>query len=206
MQAVLFDLDNTVYPAASGLMQAVGQRITGYVTSKLGISEDEAHALRDRYFRAYGTTLRGLIEHHQVDYEEYLEHVHTLDYGSFLVADTELDRLLGELEARKAIFTNATAEHAKAVLGVLGIAHHFDPIFDIRFMELRSKPDPYGYRKALDVLGVSGSQAVLIEDTAQNLPPAKELGMRTLLVGRQPHQAADHLVPDLRAALLLLGR
>src|SRR5215218_10762198 len=35
--AILFDLDNTLYPASSGLMQGVDTRITEYVQRLLGI-------------------------------------------------------------------------------------------------------------------------------------------------------------------------
>ena len=43
---VLFDLDDTLYPAGAGLMQEISARITGYVADRLRISRDAADALR----------------------------------------------------------------------------------------------------------------------------------------------------------------
>src|SRR5919206_3086910 len=106
LSAVLFDLDNTLYPASSGLMHSVDTRITEYVQNLLGVEPVEAMALRRQYFADYGTTLRGLQHHHAVDAEDYLSYVHDLALESFLASDAELDHLLGEVRATKAIFTN----------------------------------------------------------------------------------------------------
>lgn len=203
--AVLFDLDDTIYPSSCGLMQSIDVRITEYVTTLLGISADEAHALRRDYLSTYGTTLRGLLEQHRVDPEHYLAYIHDVAYEAFLASDAELDHLLTELPAVKAIFTNAPSEHARRVLQLLAIDRHFDHLFDIRFMGFRSKPDPGAYQKALEQLGNSGPEVVLIEDTPRNLPPARQLGMTTILVTRaESHPDADYVVPDVLAALRLI--
>ena len=39
---------------------------------------EEVDILRRNYFEQYGTTLRGLQIHHQVDTDEYLAYVHDL--------------------------------------------------------------------------------------------------------------------------------
>ena len=208
ISAVLFDLDNTLYPAASGLMKGVDTRITEYVQNLLGIDIAEAQALRKQYFVDYGTTLGGLQRHHSVDPEHYLSYVHDLALESFLASDAELDHLLSTLAATKAIFTNAPGEYARRVLRALGVKRHFDHIFDIRFSNFRPKPDSAVYQSVLDTLRVAGDEAVLIEDTAQNLVPARAQGMTTILVGEPsdavPH--ADYIVPDILAAVrVVLG-
>ena len=65
VRAVLFDLDNTIYPASNGLMLSIDQRIGEFVQRLLGLDEDEALRLRRHYYAEYGTTLRGLQHHHQ---------------------------------------------------------------------------------------------------------------------------------------------
>jgi putative hydrolase of the HAD superfamily len=206
--AILFDLDNTLYPASSGLMQGVDTRITEYVQQLLGIELAAAMVLRRQYFTDYGTTLRGLQQHHGVDAEEYLGYVHDVVIEAFIASDAELDHLLGQVAATKLIFTNAPAEYARRVLNVLGIERHFAQVFDIRFFAFQPKPDPAGYQRVLDILGIDGAQALLIEDTAQNLAPARALGMATILVGEQPRNGiaalADHWVPDILAALRIV--
>jgi putative hydrolase of the HAD superfamily len=204
LSAVLFDLDNTIYPASSGVMKGVDVRITEYVRDLLGIDMEQAQELRRHYYLTYGTTLNGLQRHHNVDAEHYLGYVHDLAIESFLTSDAELDHLLSELAATKAIFTNSPAEYARRVLRAMGIERHFAHVFDIRYSGFRPKPDPAVYQSVLDTLGVHGMAAILIEDTAQNLPPAHALGVTTILVG-EPSEAdaglADHVVPDVLAAV-----
>jgi putative hydrolase of the HAD superfamily len=204
ISAVLFDLDNTIYPASSGVMKGIDVRITEYVQNLLGLEIEQAQALRQHYYRTYGTTLHGLQRHHAVDAEHYLGHVHDLAIESFLTSDAELDQLLSELTATKVIFTNSPAEYARRVLRAMGIERHFEHIFDIRFSGFQPKPDPVVYQSVLDVLGVAGSAAILVEDSPQNLPPARTLGMTTILVG-EPSIAdvalADYVTPDVLAAV-----
>ncbi len=204
ISAVLFDLDNTLYPVSSGLMKGVDVRITEYVKSLLGIGEEQAQALRKQYFAEYGTTLNGLQRHHAVDAEHYLAYVHDVAIESFLASDAELDHLLSELAATKAIFTNAPGDYAQKVLRALGIERHFARIFDIRFSGFHPKPDPAVYQSVLAALWIDGPRTILIEDTVQNLAPARALGMATILVG-EPNDAvaalADEVVPDILAAV-----
>jgi putative hydrolase of the HAD superfamily len=94
------------------------------------------------------------------------------------------------------------------VLAVLGIERHFEHLFDIRFFGFQPKPELSGYQRALDVLGVSGDQALLIEDTPKNLPPARSLGMTTILIGEPDDNGsalvADYRAPDILAALRIV--
>jgi putative hydrolase of the HAD superfamily len=204
ISAILFDLDNTLYPASSGLMHSVDTRITEYVQNLLGVEPAEAMDLRRQYFVDYGTTLRGLQHHHTVDPEDYLAYVHDLALESFLASDAELDHLLSEVGATKAVFTNAPGDYARRVLATLGIERHFEQVFDIRFHGFQPKPDPVAYQRVLDALGVASAEVVFIEDTPQNLLPAHALGMTTILVGVEPASAgevADFVTPDILAAL-----
>jgi len=204
ISVVLFDLDNTLYPVSSGLMHGVDTRITEYIRNLLDLDHDAALKLRRQYFDSYGTTLRGLQHHHAVDPEDYLSYVHDLAIESFLASDAELDHLLGQVDATKAVFTNAPLDYARRVLETLGIDRHFEGIFDIRFHGFQPKPEPEVYRRVLAALGRPGAEAVFVEDTAQNLPPARTLGMTTILVGEPSghnNLVADYVVIDVLAAL-----
>ena len=112
--------------------------------------------------------------------------------------------LLSRLQATKAIFTNSPAGYARRVLQVLGIERHFSHIFDIRFSGFQPKPDPAVYQSVLDALNVAGHEALLVEDTAKNLAPARALGMTTILIGEASPDStalADYVVPDVLAAI-----
>src|SRR6476620_6603536 len=121
ISAVLFDLDNTIYPASSGVMKGVDVRITDYIQNLLSIDLEQAQELRRHYYVTYGTTLNGLQRHYSVDTEDYLTYVHDLALETFLASDAELDHLLSELAATKVIFTNSPTEYARRVLRILGI-------------------------------------------------------------------------------------
>jgi putative hydrolase of the HAD superfamily len=209
IRAVLFDLDNTIYPASSGLMQSIDRRIGEYVQRVLGIDEEEALRLRRQYYAEFGTTLRGLRHHHQhIEIEHYLQYVHDIALDAFLVSDQHLDAMLAGLHVRKIVFTNSPREYAERVLDILGIAHHFERIFDVRYFNFVGKPDPECYAQVLRELQVAGRETMLIEDTAHNLPPAARLGMTTVLVDERgkPARLADYVVPDVLRAVEIAQR
>jgi len=204
IRAMLFDLDNTLYPAASGVMEHIDRRIGEYVQQQLGLSDAESLMLRREFYRTYGTTLRGLQQRYNYnDTEEYLKFVHDVAIEELLQLDSELDEALGRLRVRKVIFTNSPREHAERVLKAMGLEQHFERIFDLRYFNFVGKPDPACYEHILDILGVSGPEALLLEDTSHNLPPAKALGMKTVLIGdaRQACPDADYQVQHILEAL-----
>jgi putative hydrolase of the HAD superfamily len=195
MRVILFDLDNTIYPLGSGVMELISQRISRFMAEQMGLPPDEVNRLRHDYWVQYGTTLRGLQIHHGVDPEEYLAFVHDIPVEDLLHPDPELDWMLAELAPEKTIFTNATTEHARRVLRALGVERHFSRVFDIRFLDYRSKPNEDAYRRVLDALSVAAEQCLLVEDSARNIEPARALGMKTVLVGEGPVDGADFTIP-----------
>jgi putative hydrolase of the HAD superfamily len=203
----LFDLDNTLYPSSAGVDAALHVRMNAFVKRVVGCDDETAAALRHAYFLKHGTTLRGLQSEYSFDVEDYLEFVHDLALEELLAADAELDALLEQVPARKAIFTNASSQHAERVLRQLGIARHFDRIFDIRYAQFQPKPHPDAYQRILAELGASPARTVLIEDSARNLPPARALGIATVFIGEPLPGAAppaDLVAPDVRTALRVL--
>lgn len=208
ISTILFDLDNTLYPASTGLMQQLTARITEYVQHLLDLEAEAAFETCRRYFLEHGTTLRGLQCYHQVDAEEFFACTHDLSLDTCLCRDSNLEYLLGKLNATKVVFSNAPLEHIQRVLRQLAIDHHFDQLFDIRALAFQPKPDPTGYRRVLEALQIEGNQVIMVEDTPQNLVTAREFGMTTILVAEQPDQAstaaADYIVPNIYSALSVL--
>lgn len=204
IQYILFDLDETLYPATSGLMPAIGERMRLYLEKRYQLDPAAAHELQKRYWNQYGTTLRGLILEREIDPGDYLLFVHDVDVSQFLEPDERLDALLQEIPYPKVIVTNADAPHARRVLERLGIAAHFRQIFDIVFMQYECKPARAAYEHVLAALQVRGEDCILIEDSARNLAAARELGIRTVLVNppvsfSQPgawRSAKDHSTGD----------
>ncbi|HTA99075.1 MAG TPA: HAD-IA family hydrolase, partial [Bradyrhizobium sp.] len=83
---------------------------------------------------------------------------------------------------RKLILTNGSTDHVDKVLQRLGLAGHFEAIFDIIAAELEPKPAPQTYRKFLDLHQVDPLKSAMFEDLARNLVVPHQLGMTTVLV------------------------
>jgi pyrimidine 5'-nucleotidase len=128
---IFFDLDDTLYPASSGLWTTLKQRMTHYMVERMKIPEADVPRLRESYFRTYGTTLRGLQANHVIDTEEYLAYVHDVRPGEYIRPDPIQQSVLAALPTRNLIFTNADANHARRVLRALQIeafrGHHRRP-------------------------------------------------------------------------------
>jgi len=188
LRHLLFDLDETLYSPQTGLWPLIGERITQFIQDRLGVSPAEAQALRYRYARDYGVTLAGLLKHHAIDADDYLEYVHRLPLEDYLQPDLALNAMLARLPLPKTILTNADAAHAERVLNHLGIRRHFQRIIDVRALDFIYKPEPEAYRRALALLGAAAPECVFIDDLARNLTPAHDLGLVTILV-RPPVEA-----------------
>lgn len=184
MEAILFDLDNTLYSPQRELFSLIDCRINRYMREVVGIPAEEVDGLRRRYWADYGVTLQGLIRHHGVDPEDYLEYVHDVDVNSRLQPDSALRSALQSLPQRRLVFTNGSRGHAQRVLSSLGLEDVFEEIFDIRVASYLPKPFPEPYRKVLAHIGVSPERCLMVEDSVENLRTAKELGMGTILVGQ----------------------
>ena len=177
----VFDLDNTLYPAAANLFPQIDVRMKAFISSLLDIDLDEAYRIQKTYYREHGTTLRGLMIHHDVDADAFLDYVHDIDH-TVLAPDPHLGEVIDGLPGRKLVYTNGSAGHARSVLEALHIADWFEAVFDIRAGDYIPKPDPDSYRKFLDSHTFEPTTAIMFEDSIKNLKPAADMGMVTVLV------------------------
>ncbi|MEM7033464.1 MAG: pyrimidine 5'-nucleotidase [Chloroflexota bacterium] len=179
---ILFDLDDTLYPYQTGLMDAVLKRIITFMIETLNIPPDDAHLMRQRYYQQYGTTVRGLVEEQHIDPQPFLDFIHDIDPKEFFGASPPLNHLLTLIPLPKVIFTNSDRVHSERVLQTLQVRSHFEEIIDIQTVNYKSKPDPLAYQRALQILDVPAECCIMVEDSPRNLLPAKDLGMTTILV------------------------
>ena len=177
----IFDLDNCLYPASTGLFALIDERMGAYIQRLLDCGPDEARRVQKAHFHEHGTTLAGLMKTHGVDAHEFLDDVHAIPLDR-VCRDERLERAMARLPGRKLVFTNGDAPYAQRVLEAIGVHGHIDELHDIHASELRPKPDPHGYALLCERLGIDPNRALLAEDMAANLKPAKELGMTTVWV------------------------
>ncbi|GAB4234041.1 MAG: pyrimidine 5'-nucleotidase [Deltaproteobacteria bacterium] len=190
----IFDLDNTLYPPEVTLWKIVDRRIEEYVREKLGIDPVSAHRMRKAFLAEFGTTLRGLMQHHGVSPADYLEYVHDVPIPEIVPPRPELRDMLSGLPGRRVVFTNGSERYARRVLDALGVSGLMDEVYGIEFMEYIAKPSPYPYAKLLRVTGARGEDSLFCEDSRDNLLPARDLGMFTVWVGGNGEGSPAHAV------------
>ena len=191
----IFDLDNCLYPASTGLFDLIDERMGAYVERLLDCDRPEARRVQKAHFHAHGTTLAGLMRDHDVDPHQFLEDVNSIPLDR-VARDDRLAQGLARLPGRKLIFTNADEPYARRVLEALGVGEHFGELHDIHSAELRPKPDEHGYRLLLERFGINPASAAMVEDMAQNLKPAKQLGMTTVWVDNGSERGNHGHHPD----------
>jgi len=208
----VFDLDNTLYPAEVNLFAQVDQRMGEFIARELDLSYEQARSIQKTYYREHGTTLTGLIKHHGVAPEDFLDYVHDIDV-SMITPSAELDRTLGQLPGRSIVFTNGSLAHAERVIGALDIGHHFHEIYDITVADFVPKHVPETFSRFVAQAAFDPGKAVMFDDIAKNLLPAHLLGMTTVLIRtetdwgapRDPHAPTmdDHSHVDFEGPNLL---
>ncbi len=187
----VFDLDNTLYPPQARLFDQIEVRMTAYVMASLGVDHAEADRLRRQYWAAYGTTLAGLMREHGVDPAPYLTDVHDISLDH-LERDPDLAAFIARLPGQRIVYTNGTAPYAERVLEARGLAGLFDAVYGVEHAEFRPKPERAAFETIFEQAGVDTAAAAMFEDDPRNLAAPHEMGMRTVHVAPEPHDA-DHI-------------
>ena len=177
----IFDLDNTLYSAESGIFQQVHKLMGKFVSKKLNIDLEEAKKIQHKYFIKHGTTLRGLMDNHGVEPDEFLEEVHRLDY-SIVSPNNDLNKELAKLKGRKIIYSNANKKHVDEVLLRLELNNFFDDIFDIKQANYIPKPDIEAYKEFIKKFDINPESSIMFDDIAKNLVPAKKVGFTSVWI------------------------
>ncbi|MGH1356905.1 MAG: pyrimidine 5'-nucleotidase [Thalassovita sp.] len=202
----VFDLDNTLYPPQARLFDQIEKRMTAYVMAQLGVDEQRANHLRNHYWQTYGTTLAGLMREHDLDPEPYLVDVHAISLDH-LEKDTELAAQIRALPGRKIVYTNGSAPYAQRVLEARGLNGLFDAVYGVEDAGFLPKPEPEAFARIFSKDGLPAQTAAMFEDDPRNLAAPHAMGMRTVHVAPDPHDA-DHIhhhTDDLRDFLSRLS-
>ena len=171
----IFDLDNTLYSADSGIFQQVHRLMGEFISNNLNMEISEAKKLQSKYYKQHGTTLRGIMDNHDVDPDYFLDEVHRLDY-SIVGPNQLLNDELEKLEGRKIIYTNANEKHVLDVLKRINLSDYFDEIFDIKLANYIPKPEIKPYEQIIELFKIDASRSAMFDDIAKNLVPAKKVG------------------------------
>lgn len=201
----VFDLDNTLYPPHMQLFDQIEVLMADYMVETIGVDRAEANRLRKQYWRKYGTTLAGLMAEHGVDPDPYLYAVHQVDM-SHMQPDAALADHIRALPGRRIVYTNGSAPYAERVLAARGLSGLFDAIYGVEHAGYRPKPERAAFEAIFAQDGIQADTAAMFEDDPRNLAAPHQMGMRTVHVAPDPHEAdhIHHYTDDLTAFLARL--
>jgi len=181
IESWIFDLDDTLYPSASGLHQQMRDRIVLFLADLMSSDLATASKVHQYYYKRYGATLQAVVQRHKLRPSAFLDFVHNVDL-SVLSPDDRLIEALAALPGKRIVFTNGPARHAEAVLAALGIEFLFEAVCHIESRGFIGKPQRRAYELLFEQHAVEPKTAVIFEDREDNLVIPHELGMRTVLV------------------------
>ena len=177
----IFDLDNTLYSADSGIFQQVHRLMGEFISENLNMDMPEAKKLQSKYYKQHGTTLRGLMDNHGIDPDHFLDEVHRLDY-SIVGSNKILNEELHKLQGRKIVYTNANKKHVLDVLDRINLNNFFDEIFDIKMANYIPKPELKPYKQIIDLFNIEPKSSAMFDDIAKNLVPAKKVNFTSVWI------------------------
>ena len=132
---LLFDMDNTLYPASSDMDKGITRRMLECVAEFFHCDMEQAAQLRAERIVHYSTTLEWLRAEGMSDIEGFLAHVHPDNEADELQPQPKLREFLLSLPYPKSILTNAlhvvSAEFQAASFTVLAFNLLGEAIRDI---------------------------------------------------------------------------
>ncbi len=180
---LLFDMDNTLYPASSDMDKGITRRMLECVAEFFHCDMEKATALRAERIVHYSTTLEWLRAEGMSDIEGFLAHVHPDNEADELTEQPALRDFLLSLKMPMSILTNAPHEHADRVLAKLGVADLFEAVTDIRDAGFNGKPYPDAYLAALKKVGANLEDTLFLDDMQKYTDGWVALGGTAVLIG-----------------------
>ena len=181
---ILFDVDNTLYPASCGIGAEMIMRMNIFVSELLGITVEKAAELRrDREPGMYDSTLDWLQKKYSLkNPEDFFRFIHPEDLENYFPVNNDLKSMMERLSLPSSVLTNSSIEHAKNVTDYLGITDHFENIFDLKFNNFKGKPNKSAYENVLSALGKKANNVLFIDDVPAHLTAFRKMGGNILLV------------------------
>jgi putative hydrolase of the HAD superfamily len=220
IRALLFDLDNTLVDFMRMKQVSVDAAVLAMIDAGLDLPISEAtrriwaiyqqegiefqevfdHFLRDHYGAVkYRMLAAGIIAYRRARDASMVLYPH--------VRSTFVE--LVRRGYRLAVLSDAPAKQAWLRLCALEIHHFFETVITFEDTGER-KPHPRPFRKALEALGVSAEEALMVGDWPErDMVGAKSVGIRTVFARygdafNVAHSGADRDIEDVREILDLL--
>ena len=182
----IFDLDNTLHDARAHIFPSMHDQINAFLRRHFKVDEAGANAMREQFWRTYGTTLNGLMRHHGVHPRHFLAETHVFpELAEMVVHENALKHALERLGGTKLVFSNAPRHYVEQVLRAIGLGRYFDGVYSIEDTRYRGKPALHGFKYLLRKHHLDPHRCAFIDDVLENLRTAHRLGMSTVWVSSE---------------------
>jgi putative hydrolase of the HAD superfamily len=182
----IFDLDNTLHDARARIFPSMHDQINAYLKREFGVDDAGADAMRQSFWRRYGTTLKGLMRHHGADPRRFLRETHVFpELADMVVRENALRHALARLGGAKLVFSNAPRRYVEEVIRAIGLRRFFDAVYTIEDTRYRGKPALHGFHVLLRNHDLDPHRCAFVDDMLENLRTAHRLGMSTVWVSRE---------------------
>lgn len=188
---VIFDLDNTLYRlrspdgsfAQSDLNAAILSNARRFLRDQLWLSKSQITEFMQRAGQ-YGGLSKAVEHEFSVDRYEWFAAVWNVKPARYIVSpEPQLARHVAAVADRSMVLTAGPRVWAERALAHLGLAESFGDRIMTGEPDIR-KPDPRVFLAAAKRLGRNPQDVVSVGDTDESdIVPARELGMRTIIVG-----------------------
>lgn len=183
---IFFDMDNTLYPASSGVSAVMRDRIKLFLVQHLSFPEGEAGEVGNRFYNDYGLAIKGCVKHFGVDPRLY---------DGFVDGGLPLEQLVGPMEGselevvkgargRRWVFTNAGRLHTERVLTMLGITELFEGVVHCDYTEpdFPAKPDRRAFERAIASVTDTNTddKVYFVDDSGRNVEAGRLFGWRSV--------------------------
>ena len=179
LKAVIFDVDGVLVDSVPASLSGINRALSRYDLSLADLDGDHRassikHILELIHVK-HGT---------HIEFDPFIAEVgqHIFEQLEGTQIDAGLADFLDHLERRniaRAIGSSSTRGAVDRKLVLLGVADKFDVIVSAEEVE-KHKPAPDIYLKALERLGIKGSEAVVIEDAVAGVEAARAAGIQTI--------------------------
>lgn len=183
----LLDVDNTLYDARQGMLDAIHEKMRAYIAERLHIDESEAVTIQEKFWNEYGTTFLGLHKNFEFEPEDFLSKTHDIAIESMVHirgSRLALRKNLEALPGKRYVLTNGPDAYAKRILKslrVYDLLSGFKGANSMRALgEYHSKPERLVFELAMSEMGKTAHQTAFIDDGLPNLRMAKRLGITTV--------------------------
>lgn len=192
---------------ASRLYTDLRSNAYAFFMDRRGLSKDRAVTEYERIKEKYdGEVSLGVEQEYGIDRYDYFANTWNLNPERYIEKDTDLPEMLGQMKGKVALLTAAPRVWATNVLAYLGVADMFENRVYTGEPDVR-KPNPLVFQKIADNFAVSPSNVFSIGDQEySDIIPARNIGMKTVLIGSSQNTAADYQATDVKLAINLLRK